>query len=542
MMISIMAYALLIACLLAMSALVTERIFAELRWPRRWIWLITLAASLVLPAYSILADQRAAEPVIVAAQILTNSPSDASSIEPRTSVPAANQVPQLSWPDGNDWEKFNRPLAVLWVASSSGIMLVYGLAWLSLNRSRRRWRSVRIAGQEVLISERLGPAVFGFVKAHIILPRWLLDAQPMMRSMVLRHENEHIAARDQLLLLLALILLAVAPWNVPLWWHFRRLRLAIEVDCDARVMRHGTDAATYSEALLAVRQRRSITPFAAIALSEPASYLERRIQLVMRTTSRVSGSLVTLGTLVAAALLVAACAVDPPQLDVPTTADSIIESSNVRRQPVTGLLLGGERVIILVDVSSSMLGRTLVDINQRRNMPVEQQRQAPKWRQLVDTVDWLTAQIQPGSRFQVVAFNDDAYSLIAGTDGQWLTATDGSLLAQAVQTLRNEVLPDGPTSLHVAFNAVSALQPKADNIYLLVDGLPTMGEASASGTSLTGQERMSHLDGAIDELPIGTPVNIVLMPLEGDPMSAPAYWTLALRTGGSLFAPAEDWP
>jgi hypothetical protein len=44
------------------------------------------------------------------------------------------------------------------------------------------------------------------------------------------------------------------------------------------------------------------------------------------------------------------------------------------------------------------------------------------------------------------------------------------------------------------------------------------------------------------ELPINVPVNVILLAMEGDPLAAPAYWTLALRTGGSMLAPAEDWP
>ena len=38
------------------------------------------------------------------------------------------------------------------------------------------------------------------------------------------------------------------------------------------------------------------------------------------------------------------------------------------------------------------------------------------------------------------------------------------------------------------------------------------------------------------------PVNTILLAMEGDPNAAPAYWVLALGTGGSLLAPADDWP
>lgn len=212
------------------------------------------------------------------------------------------------------------------------------------------------------------------------------------------------------------------------------------------------------------------------------------------------------------------------------------------RQYLTGLRMGGERVVILVDVSTSMLDRTLVNVLRRRNMPVEQQKRAPKWRQAVNTVDWLTAQIQPGTDVQVIAFNSEAWSLIDGTDGQWVTVTDGAQLEQAVTTLREDIVPNGPTSLHAPFKALRALEPKPDNVYLLVDGLPTMGEVLPTRAGVTGRERLNHFDRALRELPLNVPVNVILLAMEGDPSAAPGYWTLALRTGGSMLAPAEDWP
>ena len=211
------------------------------------------------------------------------------------------------------------------------------------------------------------------------------------------------------------------------------------------------------------------------------------------------------------------------------------------RQYLTGLIMGGRRVVILVDTSTSMLDRTIVNILRRRNMSPEQQRTAPKWTQAVNTVDWLTAQIQPGTQFQIIGFSDTATSLIPGTDGQWLTVTDGSELETAVENLRG-MYPKGPTSLHAAFNALRALEPKPDNVYLLVDGLPTMGEILPTRRGVTGKERHDHFNRAARQLPLGIPVNVILFAMEGDAQAAPSYWTLALRTGGSMLAPSEDWP
>jgi len=211
------------------------------------------------------------------------------------------------------------------------------------------------------------------------------------------------------------------------------------------------------------------------------------------------------------------------------------------RQYLTGMRMGGERIVILVDASTSMLDRTLVNILRRRNMSPEQQRDAPKWRQVVDTIDWLTAQIPPESQFQVIAFNDKAWSLVDGAEGRWVPAGDGSALEAAVQNMR-ALVPRGPTSLHAAFAAANALEPKPDNIYLLVDGLPTMGEVTPARAGVTGRERRNHFERAMREAPFNVPVNVILFAMEGDPLAAPAYWTLALRSGGSMMAPAEDWP
>lgn len=211
------------------------------------------------------------------------------------------------------------------------------------------------------------------------------------------------------------------------------------------------------------------------------------------------------------------------------------------RQYLTGMRMGGDRIVILVDVSTSMLDRTLVNILRRRNMSEEQQRESPKWQQVVKTVDWLTAQVPPESQFQVIAFNDKAWSLIDGTDGQWLPVGDGSKLTEAVDNMR-KLVPHGATSLHTAFEAANKLQPKPDNIYLLVDGLPTMGEVIPARAGVTGRERQGHFERAVREAPLNVPINVILFAMEGDPLAAPAYWTLALRSGGSMLAPSEDWP
>jgi len=86
------------------------------------------------------------------------------------------------------------------------------------------------------------------------------------------------------------------------------------------------------------------------------------------------------------------------------------------------------------------------------------------------------------------------------------------------------------------------MSPLPDNIFLITDGLPTIGRRGASDALVTPAERLELYQEAVESLPEGIPVNIILMPLEGDPSAAAAYWQLAQFTQGSFLTPSQDWP
>ncbi|HWK55507.1 MAG TPA: hypothetical protein VNR18_14105 [Hyphomicrobiales bacterium] len=211
------------------------------------------------------------------------------------------------------------------------------------------------------------------------------------------------------------------------------------------------------------------------------------------------------------------------------------------RQYLTGLILGGSRILILVDVSGSMLDATIVNIIRRRNMPVDQQLNARKWVQVRRTVDWLTARLPPPSQYQIYTFNNQTRALLPGTDGRWLEVADEPQLQNAVDLLAQTVPSEG-TNLETLFTAVKLLDPLPDNIYLITDGLPTLGSRGSNAGTVTGRQREELFDRAVRELPAGIPVNVIMAPLEGDPMAPALYWQLALRTGGSFMIPSDDWP
>ncbi len=211
------------------------------------------------------------------------------------------------------------------------------------------------------------------------------------------------------------------------------------------------------------------------------------------------------------------------------------------RQYLTDLKVGGRRIFILVDTSASMLDDTIVGIIRRRNMPAAEKIRSPKWRQAAATVDWITAQLPAESKYQIYTFNESAQPLVPGTRNQWLPAAESKRLDEAVKRLY-ETAPEKSTSLANAFDALNRLTPPPDNIFLLTDGLPTMGAGKPWRRKVSSKKRLSLFNDAVEKLPAKVPVNVIQFPLRGDPMAASAFWRLATRTRGSYFCPAADWP
>ncbi len=211
------------------------------------------------------------------------------------------------------------------------------------------------------------------------------------------------------------------------------------------------------------------------------------------------------------------------------------------RQYLTGLKVGGERILVLVDNSASMLDERIINILRRRNMSDSVKLRSRKWRQAVSSVDWLSAQFPPDSKFQIYTFNTEARPVLKGSDGVWLEVGDGKQLDEAIRILRRTVPQEG-TNMFDAFRVITSLNPRPDNVILLVDGLPTMNTPETDRGMVTGQERLRFHYEAEAEIPSGIPVNILLYPMEGDYNAAIAYWLLAYRTGGSFMSISKDWP
>ncbi len=291
-----MLYAIVISALVACAALGVEQIARMKRWPARTPWLVAVVASVVIPVAADLFAHPAASQI-------------------GASGASAAPISRLS---------LNTLLVAVWCLGSLVVLArVMVGAWV-LRHRRMSWRADTIDGAPVLLTDGTGPALVGLVRPRPVIPTWVLDLDVRDRALILRHEVEHARASDPWLRIIGVVCTVATPWNPVLWWSVRRLHLAIEMDCDARVLRSGADPRTYASLLLAVGERATHLRFAsATALAEPASLLERRI-LAMTSTSpaRRPRLLIAAFAGVTAVATVVACEAPVPDQALPTTPSS----------------------------------------------------------------------------------------------------------------------------------------------------------------------------------------------------------------------------
>ncbi len=210
------------------------------------------------------------------------------------------------------------------------------------------------------------------------------------------------------------------------------------------------------------------------------------------------------------------------------------------RQYLTGLKLGGKRIMILVDTSASMLSDSIVNVIRRRNMSDEVKRKSPKWQRAIRTTEWLVAQLPRDSQYQIYTFNTEA-TAVSGDNGLWRNTSDSAGLDQAINAL-TRAIPEGGTSLINAFSALKGFDQSPDNLFLITDGLPTQGRQPKKSGTISSRDRSKLFKQAVEVLPQRMPINILLFPMEGDPVAAASFWQLALSTKGSFMSPSRDWP
>jgi beta-lactamase regulating signal transducer with metallopeptidase domain len=318
-----MLYGALWTLWLSCVAILVERIMLGARGPVRNVWFGALVLSLFAPVAVGTASRLKPSAGAPAMSVVATTQVIPATIQPlsvrRVAAPIRSAVPATpATALSTIAARADRPLLIAWIALSLGLCAYFAGGILRLWILRRDWRSGNINGESVLISDDTGPALVGFVDPAIVIPAWALSLDAEALALMLRHEVEHRRAGDTRVLTLALILVVLMPWNVALWWQLRRLRLAIELDCDARVLAGTADVGAYGRLLLEFGRARRAVQFAGTALVDNATDLETRIRR-MTSRARMTRSRAFVGSMIAGVVaIVVGCQLPEPPAPAPS--------------------------------------------------------------------------------------------------------------------------------------------------------------------------------------------------------------------------------
>ena len=313
--ISLMIYGIVVALLLAGAAHFLDRGLRALGKPTRWVWIVAMAGGAVAPLLPRLFPANLPEPTSGAMGLPLEVLYEVGAL----GAGGAGPGQAFLTPEGS--------LSVLWALSSLFVLVVFAGVCLRLRRQRQTWETREVRGEEVLLSEGLGPAVLGLVRPRIVLPPWALALAEDELDLIVLHEREHRQARDPALLAGGLLLTALSPWNLVLWWALQRLRLAVEGDCDARVLAQGIPARNYVHLLLDVASRGRGLPAMAPALTEGGdTFLEKRILMIRSFVGKHRAWAAVSAVAAGAAFIILAC--ETPMPPEAPEEDAAVEITN----------------------------------------------------------------------------------------------------------------------------------------------------------------------------------------------------------------------
>jgi len=269
-------YVIFVSLLLGSAALAAER-GAHLRGKTgRWYWIAAIIASLLIP--TVIASVSIALPDIFNSQsaqkVIVLREATSSYLSPFLWVSESRILP-------TEYYNSDAIIKQLWLWLSAFLLGALTVSGTHLLWRKQRWEKSTLLNTPVLVTADIGPAVVGLINSQIVIPRWVLALPISQQQAILHHEQSHLDAGDPRLLTIAIFLLIFMPWNIPLWWQLHRLRGAIEVDCDARVLSKGQSVKNYGETLIAVAQRQSRYIGAVAGMSESQSFLEKRIKIMI---------------------------------------------------------------------------------------------------------------------------------------------------------------------------------------------------------------------------------------------------------------------
>lgn len=272
-------YVLVVSAAVSVAGALAEHSLRRRHLPTRSVWLIALGLSVALAVRSLpespaaIAPPAPAQPISIHHPVMPIRLPDVSATALKgTHTSALIQSEGL--------------LKKVWLGLSVLMLVALTLSAVQVYRRRRHWPMRMVESQCVGVSTDVGPAVIGLIRPTIVLPEWVLGRSAGERTLIVAHETSHLLARDPLLITAAVFAVLLLPWNPLLWWQLHRLRHAVEVDCDARVLGAGHELTSYGEALIEVGQRRSRYLGTVAAMSENRTLLEKRIEIMSQRTRK----------------------------------------------------------------------------------------------------------------------------------------------------------------------------------------------------------------------------------------------------------------
>ncbi|QTH71289.1 vWA domain-containing protein [Pseudoalteromonas xiamenensis] len=231
---------------------------------------------------------------------------------------------------------------------------------------------------------------------------------------------------------------------------------------------------------------------------------------------------------------------------IPAKESALEIQGKFAQQYLTGMKVEGKHIVVLLDKSASMMDDNLVGVLSAMALDDKGRKAKAKWQRTLRVVNWLLARVPPDSEVSLIAFSDTAKTLgqsktINGKDSRLLNA-----LAQSAHA----VLPDGGTNLQLGLQTALSTQPSVSDIYLITDGLPTLGDGLnlrckgllTNKKSISSECRQQLLLETISRFKKSVHLNVILLPIEGDPYASSMYWSWTQVTGGRFLAPAQEWP
>jgi hypothetical protein len=319
-MITWMVYGILIGALLWTAAHGLEALARAGGAAGRWGWLLALSGLVYLSVFP-LRERR----VVPLSGFPAPTSMEAVGAEPAAGIEdGAGVLELLSAPieallrlsGGLGGASADVLLGAFWLALSVALLGAGAATLNRYGRARAGWPRARVGGREVRVSPAAGPAVMGVLRSEIVVPAWLLERSAAERRLVIEHESEHVRARDPLLLSAGALCAALVPWNPIAWWMLYRLRLAVELDCDARVLARGASPGAYGELLIEIAGRGAGIPLRAAALAASPSTLERRLRAMSGERNGFGATRAALLGLVGSVALITAC-----EARMPTAAE-----------------------------------------------------------------------------------------------------------------------------------------------------------------------------------------------------------------------------